>query len=134
MHGMNAVYGNTGYMGIPLAFAAFGDAAAVPTIITAVINAALVIAIAATLIEIGQRRSASLLGVGRDVGLALAKNPVLVAPLLGVFWALTGLPLPGPVDGFGRILGAAAGPCALFSIGLFLVGRPLRKAWARSRS
>ena len=127
MHGMNAVYGNTGYMGIPLALAAFGETAAVPSIITAVINAALVVAVAATLIEIGQKRSASILGVVRDVGVALVRNPVLVAPVLGVLWAATGVPMPGPIDGFGRILGAAAGPCALFSIGLFLVGRPLRE-------
>jgi predicted permease len=30
MNGMNTVYGNTGFLGIPLAFTAFGDAAAVP--------------------------------------------------------------------------------------------------------
>jgi predicted permease len=42
---------------------------------------------------------------------------------LGIAWSLTGLPLWTPLDRLCGILGAAAGPCALISIGLFLVGK-----------
>ncbi|MEC9369304.1 MAG: AEC family transporter [Pseudomonadota bacterium] len=127
MHGMSGVYGNTGYMGIPLALAAYGEPAAVPTILVTVINAVLIVAVAAILIEIGQSRGGGLRRLGADIGLSLARNPMLISALLGMVWAATGAPLPGPLDGFTRILGAAAGPCALFAIGLFLVGRPLRE-------
>lgn len=125
MNGMNGVYGNTGYMGIPLALTAFGEASAVPTIITVVVNAAVVVAVAVTLIEIAQNRGGGLAGVAKDVGRSLAGNPMLVAPVLGIVWAATGLGLATPVNTFCEILGAAAGPCALFAIGLFLVGKPV---------
>lgn len=126
MHGMNAIYGNTGYMGIPLALAAYGEPAALPTIIVSVINAALVVGVATALVEVGLSRGAALGRVSADVARSLVTNPMVVAPLLGMAWSAAGLPMPGPLDGFTRILGAAAGPCALFAIGLFLVGKPLR--------
>ena len=124
LHGMNSVLGNSGFMGIPLAITAYGEAAAVPAIVVTIINAALVPAIGITLVEIGRGRASSAAGMLHDLSRALATNPVLVAPLLGLAWAMTDLPLPDAVDGFTSILGAAAAPCALFAIGLFLIGKP----------
>lgn len=124
LHGLNGVYANTGYMGIPLVIAAFGQEMALPAIITAVINAGPIIAVALVAIEIAQNRGAG--GLLKDVARALATNPMLVAPVAGLLWATSGWALPTPVDTFTGILGAAAGPCALFAIGLFLVGLPLR--------
>lgn len=123
VHGMNSVLGNSGYMGIPLAITAYGAAAAVPAIVATIVNAAVVPAIAITLIEVARGRGA---GFGVLLGLArsLATNPVVVAPLAGLGWATTGLPPPTPVENFTALLGAAAAPCALFAIGLFLVGKP----------
>ncbi|MGE0610705.1 MAG: AEC family transporter, partial [Hyphomicrobiales bacterium] len=74
MHGMNGVYGNTGYMGIPLAIAAYGDAAALPAILVTVINAALIVGVATALIEIGQNRGGGLGQVAADVAMSLVKN------------------------------------------------------------
>lgn len=127
LHGMNGVYGNSGYMGIPLAITAYGEAAALPAIVATVVNTAIVVGLAITLIEIGQRRGASPIPVIGSVAAAMARNPLLVSPFLGLAWAWSGLVLPVPVDGYLGILGAAAAPCALFSIGLFLVGKPLRE-------
>ncbi len=125
LHGMNGVLGNSGFMGIPLAITAYGEPAAVPAIVATIINAAIVPAIGITLIEIGRGRGrASGVGVLARLARSLAANPVLVAPLLGLGWAAGGLALPTPVESFTAILGAAAGPCALFAIGLFLVGKP----------
>ena len=125
MSGMNAIYGNTGYMGIPLALAAFGPTAAIPAIITVVVNGALVVAVTTTLIEISQSRGGGPLHILGDVGQALVSNPILVAPVVGIAWAFTGRGLATPIDTYCEILGAAAGPCALFAIGLFLVGKPI---------
>ena len=124
LHGMNSVLGNSGFMGIPLAITAYGQPAAVPAIVATIVNAAVVPAIGITLIEIGRGRGAGAGGVLLKLARALATNPVLVAPLLGLAWSATGLALPTPVEGFTSILGAAAAPCALFAIGLFLVGKP----------
>ncbi len=123
-HGTATIYGNVGYMGIPLVLAAFGEAALAPAIIATIINAAFNIAVLIAAIETDQRRAHGG-GVAKDVIMSLTRNPVLIAPVLGFAWALSGWELPVPVDTFGSIMGAAAGPCALFSLGLFLVGKPV---------
>ena len=123
LHGMNSVLGNSGFMGIPLAITAYGAPAAVPAIVATIINAAVVPAIGITLIEIA-RGSGAGAGVLLELARSLATNPVVVAPLLGLAWAGSGFSLPAPIDSFTAILGAAAAPCALFAIGLFLVGKP----------
>lgn len=128
LHGMNGVLGNSGFMGIPLAITAFGEAAAVPAIVATIVNAAIVPGIAIILIEIARGRGGGA-GVYLKLARSLATNPVLVTPLLGLGWATTGLALPTPLDSFTSILGAAAAPCALFAIGLFLVGKPQADGW-----
>lgn len=124
IHAMNGVYGNSGYMGIPLALTAFGNAAALPAIVATVINTALVVGVAIFLIEFGTKGGGNPFRVLGNVLSAMARNPMLVAPVLGLCWAATGVSLPVPVDSFTNILGVAAGPCALFAIGLFMVGKP----------
>lgn len=124
LHGMNGVYANTGYIGIPLAVTAFGEEAALPAIIATVINTAFVVGLAIVLIETGNKRGGSPSGLFRTVALRMAGNPMLSAPVLGLLYAATGLHLPTPATTFLSLLAAAAGPCALFSIGLFMVGKP----------
>ncbi|MBL9049563.1 MAG: AEC family transporter, partial [Tabrizicola sp.] len=48
--------------------------------------------------------------------------------VLGLVWGATGLALPGPVNEFMTLLGAAATPCALFAIGASLAGRSAERA------
>lgn len=123
-HGTAGIYGNTGYLGIPLVVTAFGAELLPPVIIAVIINAAFNIAVLTAFIETGQHEGKG--GqIARDVTMALVKNPILIAPVLGLGWALTEWPLPTPVVTYGTILGAAAGPCALFSLGLFLYGKPM---------
>ena len=124
LHGANAVLGNSGFMGIPLAITAWGEAAMLPAIVATIVNTAVIPGVAIALVELDRGRSAGVGGVLAKVGRALATNPILVAPVLGLAWAATGLSLPTPADTFTRILGAAAAPSALFAIGLFLVGKP----------
>lgn len=132
-HGTAAIYGNVGYMGIPLVLTAFGEAALPAAIISTIINAAVNIAVLTAFIETDQHRGGGA-DVVRDVARALGRNPILIAPILGFAWAMTGIPLPTPLVTFGSVLGAAAGPCALFSLGLFLVGKPLSEGRAEVAS
>ena len=125
LHGMNGVYGNSGYLGIPLVITAFGPAAVLPAIIITVINTALVVGIGIVMLETCRGNGANPARIILNAVLAMARNPMLSAPFLGLAYALSGLPLPQAVASFTDLLGAAAGPCALFSIGLFMVGKPL---------
>ena len=124
LHGLNAVYANTGYMGIPLALAAYGDEAGLPAILATVISV-MSVTLAIIPIEISRRRTTSSFRLLAQVGKALIYNPMIVAPVIGLIWASTNLSLATPVETFMNILGAAAGPCALFAIGLYLVGKPV---------
>lgn len=126
LHGLNGAYPNSGFMGIPLAIAAYGEEAALPAIVAAVVSV-LSVALAVVPIEIARPGESKILPlIGRVAG-ALVRNPMIVAPCAGLAWSWTGLGLVAPFETFTGILGAAAGPCALFSIGLFLVGKPLRE-------
>lgn len=122
--GLNASYPNTGYMGFPLALAAFGPAALGPTTIAVILTVCVVFAGAIVLIEAGLQggdRSGQRRGpVARTVALALLRNPLLVAPFCGALVPLLGLGVPAPVEAFLKLLGGAASPCALVALGLFL--------------
>jgi malonate transporter and related proteins len=45
-------------------------------------------------------------------------NPMVLSTLVGVAWAATGVPMPGPVNAYLQILADALTACALFAIGL----------------
>jgi len=55
----------------------------------------------------------------------LARSPLLAAAAVGVAWSALALPVPQALGNFTALLAATAGPCALFSMGLFLVGKPV---------
>lgn len=121
--GLSAVFANTGYMGIPLFLTAFGAEGTLPAVISTVLNSAVVIGAAIILIELDLSRGGGIGKAARDVAGALVRNPLIVAPVSGLVWNELGLPLPAPLATFGDLLGASAGPCALFAIGLFLASR-----------
>ncbi len=128
MQGMTATFANTGYMGIPLMAAAFGDPGLAAATLATVINAALAVGTAVILLELvgspgGQRRGlARALG---DVVLALARNPLILGAVAGILWGQTGWALPTAFDTLFTLLGGMASPVALFGIGLFLAHQRL---------
>ncbi len=124
---MAGTIGNAVYMGIPLSVIAFGDSALIPAIIAALFQSVCFIIPVVILLELGVNKGAGGFGIATKLVRSLSKNPIMMAPLAGLVWALTGWSLPVPVDTFSKILGAAAGPCALFAIGLFLYGKPIHE-------
>lgn len=129
LQALNASFSNTGYMGIPLFLAAFGPDKLLPAIIATVIMSVVMIGLAVIAMEMARSHGHGLGHALRDVGRALLRNPLIVSSFAGLGWNLLGLPVPPPVVNFCQLLGAAAGPCALFAIGVFLAGRPLELAW-----
>ena len=125
--GAAAVLGNTGYMGLPLVAAAFGDRAVIPMVVGLTLEATILMPLNILLV-------ASFEGQGSDGGLpnllaslarTFARNPIIVAIFAGLLLSATGLGLPTPVERFTDLLGAAAGPCALFALGATLTARPV---------
>jgi malonate transporter len=117
---LSASYANTGYIGIPLCIMVLGPEGLEPALIASLLVVCVVFGIALVCIEIGLQSEARVHRIVLKVLLALAKNPLVVSPILGACWAASGLPLPGALDKFLSLLGAATTPCALISLGLFL--------------
>lgn len=122
---MGGTFSNTGYMGIPLFMTAYGPDGMLPVVITTVINSAVMVGGAIAWLELAEGSSVRPADVLVDIFKALATNPLVVAPLAGIAFSAAGLAIPRPVATLGDLLAAAAGPCALFAIGLFLASRPL---------
>ncbi|MEO0392541.1 MAG: AEC family transporter [Pseudomonadota bacterium] len=123
---LNASFSNTGYMGIPLFIALVGSQLLAPVIVATVIMSAVMVAVAIIMLEgLGQSDEPPLM-IARNIGRALITNPLIISSLAGLAAAFVALPIAEPVERFGNLIGAAAGPCALFSIGLFLAGQSLR--------
>nr|WP_288453821.1 AEC family transporter [uncultured Pseudomonas sp.] len=120
VQGLSASYANTGYMGIPLCLLVFGDAGMEPALIACLIVICVLFALAVVCIEVGLQSEKSVLAAVRKVCVALLKNPIVMAPVLGGLWAATAQPLPAPLHQFLKLLAAATGPCALIALGLFL--------------
>jgi len=115
-----ASYPNTGFMGIPLCLAVFGRAGLQPAIIATILTACLLFGLSLALIEIGLSPGRATGGAIAKAAATLARNPLLVAPALGALFAIAHIPRPAPLTRFTSLLGAAASPCALVTIGLFL--------------
>jgi malonate transporter len=125
VQGAAAVLGNTGYMGLPLVAAAFGERAVVPLAIGLTLEATVLIPLTIILIEASKGLGGGLPRLFTSVAGALARNPLIVAIFAGALFSATGLGLPTPVENFTDLLGGAAGPCALFALGATLAGQHL---------
>ena len=121
--GLSAIFSNTGYMGIPLLMLAFGEAGMLPAIITTILNGAVIMAVAIALLELDVHQGKGGLTVLRGVLAGILRSPLVISAAAGLAASGFGIPLPNAVATFCDILGAAAGPCALFAIGLFMVGK-----------
>ncbi|HEX7053918.1 MAG TPA: AEC family transporter [Burkholderiales bacterium] len=129
LRGLNASFANTGYLGIPLVSVAYGEAAALPaalaTVATNIVSFALAIACLEMLAD--PRRG----GTARALA-GVARSP-LIWPIALAFVAVwLELKVPLPVERFLGLLSAAAGPCALFAIGLFVSQLSIREGFAAS--
>lgn len=120
IEGLAASYANAGFMGIPLVLILFGEAALPPAIIITLLTACGLFACAIVLIEFDLQTSPDLRRTLVKVALSLLRNPLVAAPVLGLFLAIGGIELPYAVLQFTTLLGGAASPCALITIGLFL--------------
>lgn len=125
LHGLNAIYPNTSYMGIPLFLTAFGPDGTMPAIVATLLGIALMVSGAIATLEATRAASASPGRVAREVAGVLARNPLLIAIAAGIAASFLQLPIPVPIGNFLDLMASAAGPAALFALGLSLTGHSL---------
>ena len=131
---LSASYSNTGYMGIPLCVLALGQDGLAPAIISTFI-VFVMFALATVLIEIGILSHKKPHEILWSVTQSLCTNPLLIAPVAGLFWASSELTMYDPISQVLAFLAAASTPCALVSIGLFLMQKSTAapaQAWSIS--
>ncbi len=123
LQGSAAVLGNTGYMGLPLVAAAFGDRAAIPLVLGLTLEVTVLIPLTIILIEAEKGLGGGLSSLLGSVAGAMIRNPLMIAIFAGALVSASGLGLPTPIENFTDLLGGAAGPCALFALGATLAGQ-----------
>lgn len=122
IYGMAAAMTNTGFVALPILHAIYGQPAVLPAAVATVFVAAVMFPITVILLEKRGGPSAHPAGLVKQIVL----NPMVLSTLIGLAWAVSGLPLPAPVAAYLNMIAAALTPCALFAIGLGLSVEGLR--------
>jgi predicted permease len=118
IQGMSAAMTNTGFVALPILHSIYGQPAVLPAAIATVFVAAVMFPATVILLESGEHRAQ-----GRPAFMLVKQillNPMVLSTLIGLAWAVLGLPIPAPVAAYLNIFAAALTPCALFAIGLGL--------------
>jgi predicted permease len=129
MRALNASFANTGYLGIPLVTVAYGERAALPAALATVATNIVSFAVAIVCLELFVDRRPG--AVRRALG-GVVRSPLIWPIGLAVAVVAAGVKIPVPVERFAVLLSAAAGPCALFAIGLFVSQLSIRAGIAAS--
>jgi malonate transporter len=115
-----AAFPNTGFMGIPMLVALLGAKAAGPAIITIVIDIVITTSLCVALSRLGSSSADGAIASLKNSLRGMASNPMPWAISLGTAFSALNLELLGPVAHTVELLGSAASPAALFTIGAVL--------------
>lgn len=129
LRALNASFANTGYLGIPLVSVAYGERAALPAALATVATNIVSFALAIVCLELFVNPHRG--GVRRALG-GVLRSPLIWPIALAVALVSLEIKIPLPVERFATLLAAAAGPCALFAIGLFVSQLSIRAGAAAS--
>lgn len=120
--GMASGYVNSANLGIPVAVHVLGDASFVAQVI--LFQVLFVSPVVLTLLDSGTQGGGAATGGLRRMLTMPVRNPVILASLLGVAVSAAGWQPPAVVTHSCDVLGAAAVPTALITLGLSLCGGP----------
>ena len=127
VQGLAGAYGNVGYLGPPLAIAAFGPQAGIPVALVFCLDNAMHFTVAPTLMAVGSERPGSALKLVQGIGYRIFSHPFILATLAGIAAAFVEFVPPAPVNNLLNTLSNAAAPCALFVMGVTAALRPLKR-------
>jgi predicted permease len=120
-------YGNVGYMGPGLALATLGATAAIPIALIFCFDTLLLFSLVPFLMALRGQQPISFTAAAAQVLRQIALNPLVIATALGVLSAALHFRPPVALDRLLEFLQGAAAPCALFTLGVTVALRPLRR-------
>ena len=126
---LDATFGNTVMMGIPLILAAYGQQGLSILLVIIALHSLLLLTTATVVAELALNASAQPLALLRASVGGVLRNPIVMSVLLALVWSLLGLPVPDWLRRSLNLLGSATPPVALFCLGASLLGFNLVAGW-----
>ncbi|WP_339069737.1 AEC family transporter [Pseudomonas idahonensis] len=121
LRGLSSISGVVGYMGLPLMVMAFGDEAALPTLMITMADNLVILAGGALIMELtAQQEVQAKPDIGRvllTTTRSIVTNPLILAVLLAVLFIALQWQLPSPLQIFATQMTNATGPLALVALG-----------------
>lgn len=125
MIGLGSVYGNIGFLGIPVLAVTVGEWTSVPLALMLTIDLIFLLPLSAFLLQLSTMQSLE----GDLTPLKALKrslfNPLIISIVLGLSISAFTIEIPVLFNDGLKLLGSAAGPCAMFIVGVSLVGRKI---------
>jgi malonate transporter len=125
--GLAGGYGNIGYMGPGLALATLGPQAAVPVALIFCFDTLLLFSLVPFLMALASPQKKSVASVATEVVKRIVTNPLVIATAAGIASAAIHFQPPVALDRLMQFLQNASAPCALFTLGVTVALRPLKK-------
>lgn len=122
-----AGYGNIGYLGPPLAIAAFGPAAGVPVALVFCFDNTMHFTLAPLMMARSGDQKVSVLSIIAQTLKRIFTHPFIIATIVGIAAAFAEFRPPQPAQQVIDLLANAAAPCALFAMGVTTALRPLKR-------
>src|SRR6201747_2895384 len=112
IQGMAAAMTNTGFVALPILHSIYGQPAVLPAAVATVFVAAVMFPTTVILLESGGRGTPGLSVHPVVLVRQILLNPMVLSTLIGLAWAIVGLPIPAPIAAYMNIFAAALTPCA----------------------
>ncbi|KZB72033.1 MULTISPECIES: AEC family transporter [Thalassospira] len=126
LQGMGMSVSNSGFIGYPIVLQLLGPTAGIALALCFIIENLVITPLALILGDSAEAEGTSRWQILRKTLARLARNPIIIAIVIGMSISISGITLPGPIFSVIDMLASASGPVALFVIGGGLVGLKLR--------
>jgi hypothetical protein len=132
LQALNCSFPNMAFMGIPVLTAVIGPSAVLPVVVGNLVSSLVLLPATLALLEAGKsgNRSRQGLTVIWNAVLGSIRQPLVIAPIVGVVVALLGWHLPDAIHNSFTLMGNATSGVALFALGLLLTGERLKLSLA----
>lgn len=124
IQGAAASYGNIGYIGLPLCLGVFGKDAAIPAILVFCFDNTLQFVLVPLFNALDNEGPVKVRELVKKIFLKVFLHPFLLATMAGIVFLSGDIPMPVPLDKLLTMLERAAGPCALFALGVTVAQQP----------
>ena len=130
MLGLGGVYGNIGFLAIPVLAVTVGEWTSVPLALMLTLDLLILLPFSSFLLQLSNTNNNDI--DHHDNNFTPAKalvrsllNPLIISIIIGLIISAWSIALPTSVIGGLELLGRAAGPCAMFIVGTALFGRSI---------